>query len=93
MVLNGNVGLADAAEPAPDVAVLPDTVGLADTAEQVPDVAVSPDTLHEADSAEQVRDNALLTGSVVVSVESGEPDRSVAVQRSGSHVRWGLPPS
>jgi hypothetical protein len=44
------------------------------------------DTLHEADSVEQVRDNALLTDSVVVSVESGEPGYTVAVQRSGSHV-------
>lgn len=85
--MTGNVGLADAAEPAPDVAVLPDIVGLADTAEQVTDIAVSSDTLHEADSAEQVRDNALLTDSVVVSVECGELGHTVAVQRSGSHVR------
>jgi hypothetical protein len=80
-VLTGNVSLADTSELVPDVSVLPDTVGLVDAAEHVADV------LPEADNAEQVRDVALLTDSVAVPVERGEPGHIVAVQRSESHVR------
>lgn len=84
--LTGNVCLADASEPDPDVVLLPDIVGLADTAEHAPDVALL-DTVHEVDNAEQVRDVALLTDSVVLSVQPGKPSHIVAVQRFASHVQ------